>query len=305
MTSAPPNAPAARLEPRTIEARGLDYRVRVAGDEGAPLVLLLHGFAGSGDDWSAHAAALLAAGYRAAAVDLPGHGETPAPRTHPLARYAPAETGRDLAAILDALAAGAAHWVGYSMGGRIALAAALDRPERVTSLTLEGVSAGIADPAEREERRRADEALADAIESRGAAWFAEAWAALPIFESQRALPPSLRDDLAARRRRNDPAGLADSLRAAGQGVQPFLGARLAAFDRPTLLVTGALDAKYTTLAAAIAAALPAGLHVAIPGAGHNVHLEQPEWYRRTLLTHLRRHGGACGAGAAPAAPSNP
>lgn len=305
MTSVPSAPSAARLEPRTIEARGLPYRVRVAGEDGAPLVLLLHGFAGSGDDWAPHAAALAAAGYRAAAVDLPGHGGTPAPRTKPLARYAAEETGRDLAAILDALSAGAAHWVGYSMGGRIALVAALDRPERVTSLTLEGVSPGISDPAGREERQRADEALAASIESRGIEWFAETWAALPIFESQRALPASVRDDLAARRRRNDPAGLADSLRAAGQGAQPFAGERLAAFDRPTLLVTGALDAKYTTLAAGMAAALPAALHVAIPGAGHNVHLEQPEWYRRTLLTHLRRHGGACGGGATPAAPSNP
>lgn len=305
MTSAPPNASAPRLEPRTIAARGLDYRVRVAGEDGAPLVLLLHGFAGSGDDWAGHAGALAAAGYRAAAVDLPGHGGTPAPRTRPPERYAPAETGLDLVAILDALSAGAAHWVGYSMGGRIALVAALDRPERVTSLTLEGVSPGLADPAEREERRRADESLAAAIESRGTEWFAETWGALPIFESQRALPSGVRDDLAARRRRNDPAGLADSLRASGQGAQPFVGARLAAFDRPTLLVTGALDAKYTAVAAAMAASFPAALHVAIPGAGHNVHLEQPEWYRRTLLTHLRRHGGACGAGAATAAPSNP
>ncbi|HSQ60501.1 MAG TPA: 2-succinyl-6-hydroxy-2,4-cyclohexadiene-1-carboxylate synthase [Acidobacteriota bacterium] len=300
-----PTAAAARLAPRTIDARGLAYRVRVAGEERAPLVLLLHGFAGSGDDWAAHAGALAAAGYRAAAVDLPGHGGTPAPRTHPLERYAPSETGRDLASILDALEADAAHWVGYSMGGRIALAAALDRPERVTTLTLEGVSPGLADPGARDERRRADEALAAAVESRGIPWFAETWGALPIFESQRALPATTRADLDARRRRNDPAGLADSLRAAGQGAQPFVGGRLASFDRPTLLVTGALDAKYTTLAAAMAASLPAALHVAIPGAGHNVHLEQPEWYRRTLLTHLRRQGGAGGGGAASSAPSNP
>jgi pimeloyl-ACP methyl ester carboxylesterase len=115
----------------------------------------------------------------------------------------------------------------------------------------------------------------------------------------------VRDDLAARRRRNDPAGLADSLRATGQGAQPCVSGRLVAFDRPTLLVTGALDGKYTAVAAEMAAALPAALHVAIPGAGHNVHLEQPEWYRRTLLTHLRRHGGSRGGGAAPPAPSNP
>jgi 2-succinyl-6-hydroxy-2,4-cyclohexadiene-1-carboxylate synthase len=290
-----------RLESRTLSVRGLDYRIRAAGSERDLPVLLLHGFSGSGEDWAALAPTLAAAGYRALAVDLPGHGGTAAPRQHPLTRFGPEETGRDLVAILDALSIGAAHWVGYSMGGRIALVAALDHPARVVTLTLEGSGPGIEDPDTRARRRRDDEALAAGIESRGIDWFAETWAALPIFDSQRALPADLRADIASRRRRQDPAGLADSLRASGQGAQPFVGERLASFDRPTLLVSGASDARYTETAAAMAAVLPRALHVVIPDAGHNVHLEQPEWYRRTLLTHLRRHGGD----AAPSAPPTP
>ncbi len=271
--------------------RGLRYGVRMAGEAGATAVLLLHGFAGSGDDWAAVAASLAAAGYRAIAVDLPGHGATAAPTGHPLARFALEETALDLMALLDELSVARAHWVGYSMGGRMALGSAIAHPERVDTLTLESAAPGIADAVERAERVRSDETLAATIESRGAEWFAESWGALPIFESQRALPEAMRADLARRRKECDPAGLALSLRAAGQGAQPFLGGRLSEFPRPTLLVTGALDSKYVSLAAEMAPRFPAALHVVIPGAGHNVHLEQPEWFGRSLLTHLRRHGG--------------
>ena len=295
------NAP--RAADRRIDARGLPYRVRTTGDEGAPAVLLLHGFAGSGDDWSSLAATLAAAGYRAVSVDLPGHGGTPAPRTIPLARFGAEETGRDLCAILDDLSVSAAHWVGYSMGGRVALVGALADPARVATLVLESSSPGIGDPALRAERRRDDEALAASIEERGVAWFAKTWADLPVFATQRSLTPQARADLAERRRRNDAAGLADSLRAAGQAAQPFVGGRLASFARPTLLITGAQDAAYTTLAATMAAAIPSALHVTIPDAGHNVHLEQPEWYARALLTHLRRRGGD--GGPAPADSESP
>jgi pimeloyl-ACP methyl ester carboxylesterase len=62
---------------------------------------------------------------------------------------------------LEELPAGGAL-VGYSMGGRIALHAALREPERFASLVLIGVSAGVQD---RDERRRADEELASWIET--------------------------------------------------------------------------------------------------------------------------------------------
>jgi 2-succinyl-6-hydroxy-2,4-cyclohexadiene-1-carboxylate synthase len=287
----------------TIALRGLSYGVRIAPDSGgsrgsmdsgvagAPVALLLHGFAGSGDDWAPVVRALNAEGFRTIAPDLPGHGVTRWDGAQPLARYGAEATALDLLALLDRLGVERAHWAGYSMGARLALTAALDHPDRVETLTLESVSPGIEDAAEREDRARSDEALATAIETRGAAWFAESWAARPIFESQRALPDAVRADLAARRGRNDPAGLAASLRAAGQAAQPFVGDRLGGFPRPVLLVTGELDADYVNLAAAMAPRFPASLHAVVPGAGHNVHLEKPEWFVRSLLTHLRRNTG--------------
>lgn len=282
---------ASRVMQEGRSLRGLEYGIRFCGEAGAPAVLLLHGFAGSGGDWSPEMERLAAAGYRAIAVDLPGHGATMVRADQPLARFAMEETALDLVALLDALAVGRAHGVGYSMGGRIALSAALGHPDRFDTLTLESASPGIADATERAARLRSDEALAAAIESRGAEWFSESWASLPIFESQRSLPEAARAELARRRKAIDPAGLAASLRAVGQATQPYLGDRLAGFPRPALLITGALDSKYVSLAAEMTSRFPAALHVVIPGAGHNVHLEKPEWFGRSLLTHLRRNGG--------------
>ena len=69
--------------------------------------------------------------------------------------------------MLDALDVERASWLGYSMGGRAALAFAAAHPERVERLPLVGASAGLADPEARRERIASDEALADRIERDG------------------------------------------------------------------------------------------------------------------------------------------
>jgi 2-succinyl-6-hydroxy-2,4-cyclohexadiene-1-carboxylate synthase len=268
----------------TLPIRGLRYHARERGPAEAPPVLLLHGFSGSSADWEPVMEALERSGFRAIAADLPGHGATDRPASP--ARYAIEETALDLVALLDELDAGAAHWVGYSMGGRVALYAASSRPERVQSLCLESASPGIETETARAERRIVDERLAADVEARGVAWFADAWAELPIVATQRSLPEQTRTRLHARRLANDPAGLAGSLRGLGQGVQPYLGARLGAVRCPTLLVTGGLDPKYTALAARMAAEFPRCRHVVVAGAGHNVHLEDADAFTGALHEHL-------------------
>jgi len=247
--------------------------------------VLLHGFAGSTRDWERTCEVLGRAGLRAIAIDLPGHGATAAPPD--ATRYTMAETAHDLCELLEGLRVRSAHWIGYSMGSRLALFVAATRPDRVESLVLESASPGIEDAAARDARRASDEALAAEIVRRGIEWFAEHWGSRPIFDSQRSLSVAARAALRDRRLRNDPRGLAGSLRGIGQGAQPWLGDRLADVRCPTLLVTGALDPKYTGLAEFMAARVAHAERVVVPEAGHNVHLEQPEAYERTLLAHLR------------------
>src|SRR5207244_5173075 len=76
---------------------------------------------------------------------------------------------------------GPARYVGYSMGGRLCLRLALDRPEVVQRLVLVSASPGIQDDGERAARRDADERLARQIERDGADVFLERWIAQPLF----------------------------------------------------------------------------------------------------------------------------
>jgi len=103
--------------------------------KGRPALLLLHGAGGS----SLHFRALLGAlGRRArvVAVDLPGHGRSPAPE-RPLLPPQTLESYRDLTAELaERLGLGKFVLLGHSMGGAVALHFALAYPERLEQLWL-------------------------------------------------------------------------------------------------------------------------------------------------------------------------
>lgn len=166
---------------------------------------------------------------------------------------------------------GHATYVGYSMGGRLCLMLALDRPDVVERLVLVSASPGIADAGAREARRASDERLAQEIERDGVSPFVERWLAQPLFAS---LPRELAQ--IEERRRNSPARLTHQLRVLGQGTQPSLWDRLGELEMPVTLVTGAYDKTYTDIARRMATSI--GSHAAlvtIAGAGHAAHLEQP------------------------------
>lgn len=236
---------------------------------GAPLVLL-HGFTGSAATWEG-VRTLLGARRRVVALELPGHGRSPAPEPP----GGLAELARAAVATAARLGAGRADWLGYSLGGRIALRVALDHPAAVSRLVLESASPGIADDAARAARAAADDALAARITQDGLAWFVDHWMAQPLFASQRRLDPAV----LARERRlrlaQSAGGLAAALRALGVGRQAPLWDRLPAMTAPALLVAGAGDARYVAIARAMAARLPDARLAVVPDAGHTVHLENP------------------------------
>jgi len=250
-----------------------------------PALVLLHGYTGRGRDLDGLAAAF-AAGFEVLVPDLPGHGAS-AGRV--------LEDGYDFDACLDDLVATLestghhrAHWLGYSMGARVALGCAVRHPERVASLVLVGGRAGIEDAGEREARRRADAALAARLETGGIESFVDEWLAQPLFDSQRRLGEAF---LAAQRRArldNDARALAAALRVLGPGAQPPLHEALAGVCVPVLLVAGGLDRKFVQLAHALSRRLPRAEICEIPNAGHAVHLEQPEALDRAVQDFLRR-----------------
>ncbi len=270
---------------QVLVLNGAAYHVRRWG--AGPPLLLLHGFTGAAQNW-AHIAAALAAHHTVIAPDLLGHGASAAPaEAH---RYALERAADDLAALLAVSGAAPADVLGYSMGGRLALGLAALHPSSVRRLVLESASPGLDTSAEREARAVSDDALADRIEREGVAAFVDSWEQLPLFASQMRLPAHVRHTLRQQRLANRAAGLAGSLRGMGTGRQPSFWPALADLRCPTLLLTGADDAKFCAIADAMAAKMPAAHHVTIPNAGHTTHLEQPDAFLHAVADFLTPEG---------------
>src|SRR5436190_20383645 len=211
-------------------------------------LLLLHGFTQTGASWAGVTRAL-AGRYRPLAPDLgPGPWE--------------AELDR-----LEAVAPAGAVIAGYSMGGRLALALALRRPERVRRLVLVSASPGLARAEERAERCAADAALADRIERIGLDAFAREWAAQPLFADQPQAVAALAHEDRLRRSAADHAA---QLRGLGTGVMPPLWRRLGEVGVPVRLVVGERDAKFRAIGEQMRERLPDAELVVVPGAGHAV-----------------------------------
>jgi 2-succinyl-6-hydroxy-2,4-cyclohexadiene-1-carboxylate synthase len=252
-------------------------------------VVLLHGFTGSSASWGPVLPGL-AERHRVVAVDLLGHGESDAPDDP--GRYAMPRVAADIAALLDQLGVERAHLAGYSMGGRLALYLALASPERWRSLILESSSPGLATAGEQAERAAGDEQLAAFIEAEGIAAFVDYWERLPLFASQEMLPAAVRAQQRWQRLQNRPAGLAGSLRGMGTGVQPALWGRLGEQALPALLLAGALDKKFVAIAQKMARVIPGATLAMVPGAGHTIHLEQPQTWLRLVGEWLEQWPGA-------------
>jgi 2-succinyl-6-hydroxy-2,4-cyclohexadiene-1-carboxylate synthase len=247
-----------------------------------PALVLLHGYTGSGSDMSALARAFERE-FETIAPDLPGHGRSLAAAAHDFDTCLD-----DLAATLEASGHPRAHWLGYSMGARLALAVALRHPERVATLVLLAGRAGIEDAAERAARRAADEALAARIESIGVGAFVEEWLAQPLFATLSRRGPALVAGQRRARLGNDARGLAMSLRMLGPAAQPPLFADLSRLDVPVLLLAGELDTRFVAIARDLAGRLPRAEVAIVPDAGHAAHVEQPEHFQCLVSGFLRR-----------------
>jgi 2-succinyl-6-hydroxy-2,4-cyclohexadiene-1-carboxylate synthase len=239
--------------------------------EKAPALVLLHGFTNSGASWQPVISGL-GERYRAIAPDIRGHASSSG--SQPIT----------LNAVIDDVAALTADpfaLVGYSQGGRIALHVALALPHRVTSLVLIGASPGLTDEAEREQRRLADERLAEQIESLPIDEFARQWAQTPILAD---IPPDVVAMSHQDRLQSTPHGLAAALRGLGTGALPSLWSRLHELRMPVTLLAGERDTKFTAIAQEMARCIPQATVTIVSGAGHAVHLERPDAVVEALLS---------------------
>jgi pimeloyl-ACP methyl ester carboxylesterase len=262
------------------------FRLHLIESGAGPAVLLLHGFAGSAEDWRPTVAALAAAGYRALAVDLLGFGRSDKPADAP---YSLDLGARLLCGLLDALGVDRAAVVAHSMGGKYALATALLHPGRVSRLALVASDGFVA--ASPLTRAGGWPLLGGALlwlsarpavvrAMLAAAFYApDSHLSAELIERGRAalLGADNRRALTALSRRYDATDLAHT----------GLRARLGEIRAPALLIWGEHDRVFPLSAArAAAAAIPKAQLAILPRCGHFPHVEAARAFRGLLLGFL-------------------
>ena len=261
-------------------------RVRVVetGDGSAPPLLLLHGWGCSAYTWRHLSRPLAAAGWRAIAIDLRGHGLSDRPDDP--AKYRRSAMVAHLAATMNALNIAAAPIVAHSMGGAVAMGLALESPERVTRMALFGsVGFGVVDRAAWSQLL--PPSLTGALlPSRIPRWAVKF--ALQHSRGERGVSDESEvDEYWA------PTQFPDFLNAMRLLLHSFTWApwtptELASVTQPVLLAFGDRDpvVRPQPVVPTLARCLPtAQLHVA-EGAGHVVPEERPEWALERLIPFL-------------------
>lgn len=233
--------------------------------------LLLHGFTGAPESLAA-----LAAPEGSVAPLLGGH----------LDRDVEGDFWREVER-LATLGGACEGLFGYSLGGRLALGILARYPARFRHAVIVSAQPGLTRESERAARQASDQQLVELLLARGTLAFVDHWEQLPLWASQAELPEELRAAQRNLRLRHRPEGLARSLVAHGLGKMPDLRPQLRLVQSEVDVVVGERDLKFVPLGRELSNLIPGARLTIVPGAGHNLPLEQP-----ARLAALLRRGEA-------------
>lgn len=272
------------MSKRHIPIRGQSIYVEIEGEEHFPTVVFLHGFTGSTSTWR-DIRSHLAESYRTVAVDLTGHGQTSIPNEPE--RYDMKEQLADLNKLFHELNIHDFTLVGYSMGGRVALAFTVEYPEKIKALILESSSPGLKSVDDRHTRKAADQFLAQKIVDNGLESFVNSWENIPLFHSQKSLPAEQRNKIRQERLSQTERGLSNSLLGIGTGSQPSYWHMLDSIRKPVFLLTGELDEKFVNIAMEMKKRMPSWKHTVVSDAGHAIHVEKPSLFATMIKDYMK------------------
>lgn len=255
----------------------IKYHINIKG-KGFPVVCL-HGFSEDETTWDD----LEMPNYCLIKIDIIGHGKTDKPKK--VEYYYTDCVLEHLNKIVKKLGVNKFILLGYSMGGRIALAYTLRYPIKVSALILESTSYG-EEGQKRLIRRKSDEELAEMILTKGISWFQKYWSSLDIFDSQKNLSDGVKNKIKIRRLQNDETALSNTLLGSGQGVFPYLKKEIINLSIPILYICGELDKKYTFIGKEFKMLNSNVQYYKAMNTGHNVHLEKPREFQNILKKFL-------------------
>lgn len=260
----------------------INFHYSITGNLTQPVILFLHGFMGSSDDFLP-IISLLSEKFCCLAVDLPGHGKTQVLGENDC--YTMPKTATALISLLKHLNISKCSLCGYSMGGRLGLYLMLTFPQIFHKVILESISPGLENKTERLQRIQNDEKLVETLIEGNFKIFLENWYSQPLFKSLQSHPnfPKLIEN----RLQNRSIELAKSLRYMGTGQQPPLWKKLRQNQIPLLLLVGELDKKFIEINQKMASLCPISRLEIISNTGHNIHIENPQIYSKIIIDFLQ------------------
>jgi 2-succinyl-6-hydroxy-2,4-cyclohexadiene-1-carboxylate synthase len=232
-----------------------------------PTIICLHGFTGTSNTFQS---LIFSAEYNYLGIDLIGHGNSSV-FVHP-DEYQMEQVVNKLQSLVQQLGIPTYYLLGYSMGGRVALAWGL-QDANVQGIILESASPGLTSQEERNKRIASDNKLARRLLTESLIEFVDFWQELPLFASQKQLPASTQATIRTERMSQQAYGLAMSLYMMGTGQQPSYWQYLET-TTPMLLITGEWDQKFQQIAYNMRKKNPRIQIQEVSGAGHCVHIEQ-------------------------------
>jgi 3-oxoadipate enol-lactonase len=246
--------------------------------QNSTVVLLLHGLGTEGSSWTYQLTALGEIGFRPIAPDLPGFGQS----RFTGKRWTIHNIAGLVVDLMIYLKVEKFHLAGISMGGTIALQAALDYPERIASLCLINTFATL-------RPKRIGEMyylIRRYVKARiGGAGSQAELTARRIFPNPG--QEMLRQELVQHIRQTDPVVYKTAMHELG-----IFDARksLESISKPVLVITGVKD---TTVSLEnqhdLAIGIPGASHIFIQNAGHGAIIDQPEEVNRNLIQFLKQH----------------
>jgi pimeloyl-ACP methyl ester carboxylesterase len=250
-----------------LDRNGVKIHYEVHGPrEGAPTILLSHGYSSTCRMWDGQIEALKDR-YQVIVWDFRGHGESDYPKDP--AAYSEGLTVGDMRSLLDQVGADKAIVAGLSLGGYMSLAFHASHPGRVRALMLFDTGPGFKKDEARTKWNETANKRADQFDAEGL----------------KALNTS--DEVRITKHR-DAKGLAGAARGMLAQQNDRVIQSLDGIKVPTLVLVGANDTNFLAATDYMAAKIKGSTKAVIPDAGHAANLHQPALFNQAVEAFLAK-----------------